>query len=489
MAENKVFTICSIALLTAIYFCSTLVLFFAKSGNILFFEIGALTLPSIGLFIIVCILAAWKRKYYFIFLVFILLAFPSPIDDIFPSVIVSNADDRKQVIFSFITRIDVYLIIGIFLGLYKQKFKFRTIDFGLLLKTFLVLFFLVSFANILKSEDVWDFNLLLAHSFHLRYLILFLLLLQVYDIKKYQSELAVGFCLSLFFLLVEAYVNTYAKGADRLLSGSLSLNTFANITTAIALYITFLLKNGQINKIIGFATIGVAFVIIVASGTRGAILAYVLSYLLITLIKDRKKLAMNLLKVASGIALMAFTYYFISNQGYIPKRFSYSEISNKVDLNFDKTGLTKIIDVRYSKETTSIRSRLILFETSLNMIADNPFSGVGVGRWNRNKKTYLKDGSIANVLLDSHNDYLALMSQYGIALGLLFAWVVFFFPFAMRKKISKKYDGPLVYLYALNFTMGIAAFSNAGFFKHQVSALLLLSLCITLKLRYENATI
>ncbi|MGB6151701.1 MAG: O-antigen ligase family protein [Pricia sp.] len=489
MAENKLFTIYSIALLIAIYLCSTIVLFWGESGKILFFEIGALTLPSIGLFAVICIFAVWKRKYFFVFLVFILLAFPSPIDDIFPSVIVSNADDRKQIMFSFITRIDIYLILGILLGLYEQRFRLKTINFGLVLKTFLVLFSCVFFVNIFKSEDVWDFNLLLAHSFHLRYLFLFLILLQLYDIKKYEKELAVGFCLSLFFLLIEAYANTHLKGAGRLLSGSLSLNTFANITTAIALYITFLLKDGQIKQVLGIGALAVAFVIIVASGTRGAILAYALSYLLIILVKDRKKLVMNILKVASGIVLIAFAYYFTSSQGYIPKRFSYEEISNKVDLNFEKSGLTKVIDVRYSEETTSIRSRLILFETSINMIDDNPFSGVGVGRWNRNKKVYLKDGSIAKVLLDSHNDYLALMSQYGIALGLLFAWLVFFYPFAMHKKIRHKDDGPLVYLYVLNFTMGIAAFSNAGFFKHQVSALLLLSLCITLKLRYENATI
>ncbi len=489
MAENKIFSIYSIVLLIAIYLSSTFVLFFGKLGNIFFFEIGSLTIPSIGLFALICVLAVWKRKYYFLFLVFILLAFPSPIDDIFPSVLVSNPDDRKQVIFSFITRIDIYLILGILLGLYKSEFRFKTIKFNLLLKTFLFLFSFVFLANIIKSLDLWDFNLLLAHSFHLRYLILFLILLQIYDIKKYQKELAIGFCLSLFFLFIEAYINTYLKGAGRLLSGSLSLNTFANITTAIALYITFLLKNKQIDKILGISTLVVALIIIVASGTRGAVLAYVLSYLLILLLKDRKKVVVNLLKVTTGIFFLCLTYLFASSQGYLPERYSFEEISKKVSLNFNKNSLSEIVEVSYSEETTSIKSRLILFDTSINMIADNPLSGVGVGRWNRNKKLYLEDGSVANVLLDSHNDYLALMSQYGIVLGLLFAWMVFFYPFAMHKKIRNKHEGPLVYLYVINFTMGIAALSNAGFFKHQISALLLLNLCITLKLRYEDASI
>lgn len=120
------------------------------------------------------------------------------------------------------------------------------------------------------------------------------------------------------------------------------------------------------------------------------------------------------------------------------------------------------------------------------MVTDNPITGIGAGRWNRYKNDYSENKVIPKVLLDTHNDYLALISQYGIILGVIFAWVVFFYPFYLYLKRDIKEYGALSYLFVINFAMGIAAISNAGFFKHQVAALLLFSLCITHKLYLEK---
>ena len=90
------------------------------------------------------------------------------------------------------------------------------------------------------------------------------------------------------------------------------------------------------------------------------------------------------------------------------------------------------------------------------------------------------------MLLDTHNDYLALASQYGLPLGLLFAFLIFLYPMILSRKIRNFDTGPLHWLYIINFVMAIAAISNAGFFKHQVSAVLIFSLCATLKIYTEN---
>jgi O-antigen ligase len=120
------------------------------------------------------------------------------------------------------------------------------------------------------------------------------------------------------------------------------------------------------------------------------------------------------------------------------------------------------------------------------MASENPLAGVGAGRWNRYKNEYSTDEVIPKVLLDSHNDYLALIAQYGILCGIILAWVAFFYPFYLYFKRDIRNYGALSYLFVINFAMGVAAISNAGFFKHQVSALLLLSLCITHKLYLEK---
>jgi O-antigen ligase len=89
------------------------------------------------------------------------------------------------------------------------------------------------------------------------------------------------------------------------------------------------------------------------------------------------------------------------------------------------------------------------------------------------------------VLLDPHNDYLALLSQYGIPLGVFWIYLVFLYPYLNRIR-AESINHPYYHLYVINFAMAIAAFSNAGFFKHQVAATLIFCFCITHKLNHEG---
>ncbi|NAS10971.1 O-antigen ligase family protein [Poritiphilus flavus] len=487
IGENKAFSVYSLVLLLAIYGGIVITSVFGNLGNLSVLDIGPLALPSLGLFVLICLLAVWRRKLYFLFLVFAILAFPAPIDDLFISVPLTNPDDRTQVVFPMITRIDLYLILGILLGVLGKGGKLRVIKFSLSLKVLLVLFLFVFLVNIFKSLDLWDFNLLLAYSFHLRYAILFLVLLQLYDIKNYQKELINGFVISLVFLLLEAYINTLMRGSTRLLSGSLSLNSFANISAAISLFVIVLLRHRQIKRSLGIFTLAVAMIILIGSATRGAFLTLILAYFLMYLLGNHRKIVLNTLRVAAGVALLLGAYVWASRNSHIPDRYSYQEIAKKIDINLSKNSLNEVIKIKSSRETNSIKSRIDLFDASLNMVVANPVTGIGVGRWNRHKNLYSENDRVPRVLLDTHNDYLALVSQYGIPLGLLFSWLIFFYPFYLHAKSKQKETGPLSHLYVINFAMGIAALSNSGFFKHQIAALLLMCFCITLQLHKDYA--
>jgi O-antigen ligase len=201
---------------------------------------------------------------------------------------------------------------------------------------------------------------------------------------------------------------------------------------------------------------------------------------------NHKKIIINSLKILGAIFLTGVAYFIASNNQYLPERYSYHQIANKISIDFSESTLSKIIEVKYSEETTSIKSRIDLFESSLNMIDENPFTGIGAGRWNRYKNNYSKARNIPKVLLDTHNDYLGLISQYGVVLGLLFAWLVFFYPFYLFRRMGGTMNNSLMHLYVINLAMGVAAFSNAGFFKHQVSALLLFVVCSTIKLHMQD---
>ncbi|WP_405384884.1 O-antigen ligase family protein [Maribacter sp. LLG6340-A2] len=447
---------------------------------------GTLTLPALLLYLVIVFLAVWKRKLYFLLLLFVILAFPSPIDDIFPSIPLTTLEDKVQVVFPLFTRIDLYLILGIILKFLSGTKKMESFKFTLALKLFLCLFFLVFIINCGKSADLWDFNLLLSYSFHIRYFILFAILLQIYDLKKYQHQIILGFVLSIVFLFFEAGINTFIKGSPRLLSGSLSLNTFANISAAIALYMVYLIRKSLISRFWGFVSIITVLLIIIGSGTRGAVLAFAVAYFIIHLITNHKRFILKFIKVGLGVFSVLFFYILASSNQWLPDRYSVEEISNKINIDLSESSLSEMFKVKITPETTSIKSRLDLFDSSLNMIFENPWTGIGVGRWNRYKNKYSIDDSVPNVLLDTHNDYLALISQYGILLGLLFAFLIFLYPLILSRSIKATNKGPLHFLFIINFVMGIAAFSNAGFFKHQVSAVLIFSLCTTLKLYNED---
>ena len=483
--ENRLFTFITVLFLSGLYMLQLGTLFLGSSGKVSFFHLGGLTLPSAGLFITVCILASWRRRLYFLFLVFVMLAFPAPVDDLFPSIPLTSMQDKTQVLFPLFTRIDIYLLLGIFLRLVQKDFQFPVLQLSLWIKLIVLVYLLVFLINALSAADMWDFNLLLAYSFHIRYLLLVIILLQLYDIRIYQKVVVTGIVLSMIFLLLEAGINTHVKGSDRLLSGSLSLNTFANISAAVALYIIFLLRRQGIGKWTGFLTLLVVGVILIGSQTRGAILTLVISFILLNLIVSYRRMIINFLKVLLGVGFLVFSYILASKYNYIPERYSYEKLYQRIEIDLGESSLGEIFNIKKSPETNSIKSRLDLFDSSINMIQEYPLTGIGAGRWNRYKNVYSQKQNIPNVLLDSHNDYLALWSQYGIILGSLLAWWVFFQPFRQVKKgisTMNSAQHPLLFLYVVNFAMGIAALSNSGFFKHQIAAFLIFGACVVSKI-------
>ncbi|CAN0591059.1 unnamed protein product, partial [Ectocarpus sp. 12 AP-2014] len=155
----------------------------------------------------------------------------------------------------------------------------------------------------------------------------------------------------------------------------------------------------------------------VASGTRGAFLTMGLSYFLFYFIENPSKIFKNTIKVVLGFCGIIAVYFIMLEKGFVPERYSYEEITKNVKIDFSKENLNEQIKIKVTPETSSIKSRIDLFDASINMIKENSMFGIGAGRWNRYKNAYSSKRNVTKVLLDSHNDYLALWSQYGIPLG------------------------------------------------------------------------
>jgi len=425
---------------------------------------------SIILFLAAIILALRNIKFYASILIFVVLALPASVDNVLPSVLMSALTDESEVYFPLMTHVDIYLLIGI-LRYWSPNEKFRIqkrnkTRFGILMVS-LGFMFVSILVNVFRHSNYIDTGLILSHSFHLRYFFLVILLFYNTSISKYSKYFLYGIALSVIFLLIEAsYYTVFVIDRGRLISGTLKVNTFANIMCAISCYFTYLL----IRKKIDFKYIVILILLVIGvfmTKTRSAIFIYVvyIAFEAIVYLTNRergqkwKKLGV-LLVLTMGLILLSLS----DNTRYALSNFRIE----KIDLS--KTHLAEIIELKQNDFSEALILRLNHFQTSMNMIYDSPMLGIGSGRWNRDK-TYF--GSRSTRIIDSHNDLLAFSSQYGIIVGLFFLFCVYLLPYLnLKGSLGLEQDHSVKYLFIINIVMIFAGVSNAGLFKHQVFGLI-----------------
>ena len=100
------------------------------------------------------------------------------------------------------------------------------------------------------------------------------------------------------------------------------------------------------------------------------------------------------------------------------------------------------------------------------MIYNNPFFGIGPRLWNIKKYDY---GFDTPILIDSHNGYLNILSEYGIIVGLLILYLLFYPLLHFNKNF--KYSPLIAFIYLFSIT----ELSNSGTYKYQIFSLLVMS--------------
>lgn len=414
-------------------------------------------------------------KLYVVLLVFNILALPSSIDNFFPSVLISASTDLTSVYFPIVTHIDVYLLFGI-IRFWDKKHLEKVVFNSFVVKVFFSLLFFLGISitiNIIKYNTIYDIGLILSHSYHLRYFLLLLLLFANTSVIKYKRKIFLGICISVIFLIFESTIySNFFKPSTRLVSGTLGNNVFANILSAIACYYIFLIIRKYLSIKYLFLLIPIIISIILTE-TRSALfllLFYLFSESILYTIdlfkkKDNRKALCFLFPL-----LFTVTFIFFSQS----ERFYLRNFKvEKIDLM--KTNLNEILVLEKNDFNASLILRLYHFQTSLNMIKDEPMVGIGTGRWNRYKENY---GSTDNNVMDSHNDFLALASQYGIFSAVLLCFYIFFLPFLLYKRNNgeNKNKNNISYLFIINIVMMFAGITNAALFKNQIFGLLALIL-------------
>ncbi len=440
-----------------------------------------LTYISLALFLMFCSVGLWKEQYYFLLLPFILIAFPSPVNDLFPGTYLGFSHERGNALFPFITHIDFYLFLGVVKNaLSNKKWKLMSSGWIVLVGISMGISIVWHFAKSSLNE-VELLHLLIAGLFQYRFLILlFLLVGSTQSILKYGQQIITGFAISIIFLVIEATVNTLLAGQLRLVSGTLSLNTFANILgQMIVMMILFYKPHRRIEYTLRGGAIFLGTVGVVLTQTRMALLIFILMLLLVTFITKIKQKWFASFGAIVIVFMLIVGYVEMAEK--LPKRFNFVELSSKFSGVDFSSGFQDAFDLELNAETSSLITRISLFQSSFNMIEEQPYVGIGVGRWNYLKQDY---GFEIPVLIDAHNGYLAILSQYGL-FGIPLLIFIYFLPLFYYYKLRNT-ETPLKYLAFINFGMAFCELSNAGIMKYQVFALLTFNTIVLIKLNLEK---
>lgn len=441
-------------------------------------------LLSILIYLFILLIVVIRPTLYFLLLPFVILAFPSVINNFFPSYYLGPIDERGASAFSFITHIDIYLMYGLIvfkqdktnkLKLYSTSHKYNIL--GVLIISIL---FIYTIITTLGSKTGDALALFAIGNYQIRYILYLTLFYYKFNIDlKRLNYIIYGFCLAVIFLFIESIIFSFVNGHPRLSSGSLGNNVFANIIAAIGflflpmlIYYKKIFSLMKVNKKILFVSFTICMIIVFLTGTRISLVSLLIGSLLLFIISMLKDGKINYKYILGLCSMLSIIIVFIL----------YSErYRSIIDIvaagNITEQIISANPEEQYDKFTSSLYSRYIMAIVSLDMFSENMIFGIGIGRWNKMKYDY---GWETKSLLDPHNDFLSYISQYGV-LGLLLLFIVYIFPIV--KFIKIRYN-PYCIFGAIPFILFISSFTNSNTLKHQIFAITVL--CAVIVCNYTN---
>ncbi|MCU0372620.1 MAG: O-antigen ligase family protein [Ignavibacteria bacterium] len=281
--------------------------------------------------------------------------------------------------------------------------------------------------------------------------------------------LYIGLCLSVYKL---SYLYIHIDYSFTLISGSRVF--YADIIAGIILFTlgTFFAKDipKRYYFILLIFSITCSLVYLFLLRTRTGYIAVatgllVLSVVLIFQYKKGKITDSNSLKrklwIVSGIFILAIIISAV--------------LPSKIE---ERSSLYKTVTSIFDKDYHSNKLRLMYWDTSLKMFADNPVTGIGSGQWTGMASKYMGDvlndeNKNMNLFYTAHNDYLEMLAEYGIW-GLLYAIFIFtgiYFLFRITMK-------DINYLPYLITAVGFSVTSFFNFTHENIWAMSLFMICL-----------
>jgi tetratricopeptide (TPR) repeat protein len=145
----------------------------------------------------------------------------------------------------------------------------------------------------------------------------------------------------------------------------------------------------------------------------------------------------------------------------------------------ERPNLESTAKTLFNPEFKSNLLRMNFWDASLQMIKENPFTGIGLYKWSgyypKYFGDYFTDENVTYVQnVHSHNDFLEVFAESGISAFIVFLLIYFAIGFALFKKIkqNEKYF-PLILSFLITAAYSLVAFPNnkfASFFLASVVA-------------------
>lgn len=147
---------------------------------------------------------------------------------------------------------------------------------------------------------------------------------------------------------------------------------------------------------------------------------------------------------------------------------------------YDRSDLLKTTESIFNVNYYSNQSRLSFWNASIRMFLQNPFSGIGAGKWPGlyplyAGESYNDENVDMNFAVNPHNDYLEILSEYGIIGFLLFTGFIFTGLYFLLR--TAKND--MQYLPFFLSAMGICITMFFSFPKDNIYIMLIFSLCMS----------
>jgi len=230
------------------------------------------------------------------------------------------------------------------------------------------------------------------------------------------------------------YLKEFSDIASPIGNKNLISNYLATIFPIIFSY--YLLEDKRKNKIIYYLILSICYTTIIICQTRGIWISIFLTFTIGIYFFIKFKLSFSIFKKNNKWLILLFITFII-----ITTIYSTENILNKGRM----TTVKKVASI-YEDDFSSINPRLIIWQTTIDMIKEKTLFGIGIGSFKmnyhyyqakviENNNDYLKYWAHP---LDAHNEYLQIGAESGLIGLLIFLCVIYIFYNLFLRYIRKE---------------------------------------------------